>query len=563
MKFVKYFAVLALGLCAFASNSHAQTIQFIGGGSSAIAVEIGQAAASSALTNTPCVFTYGKTSSIVARDNRSAATIPFDAQGQIFVTWNKGAGADCGHPANPGVNIYSYMNLDSIIGDRCWFINDGSGSNGCVQIMTIAANTVGQSLLPGVTDTPFGIPALVIGALNNTHFNAIGTDVRPEDAKFESLRMFTPCGTPVWRQPFDQGLKETYGLGYQTVTTGVGTPVLSTFSTGSFPVLDFNIAGNDPITALPVPNYGVYALGAQPMIIAVSPIGGTGIGAATDINRFTLSMFQQGVLDRSTDLFGPTTANGVSVLIREPLSGTFTTMEFSITNTAEFKASQEDNNCNGSGGVLTNPMLLASANSATGNGRRRVIGTGEMLKQLQTPKYGDTLGYFFWSSGNAAGLTNVKYLTVDGVDPIQNTYTNGVLPGSGGVGDPGLGAVTFKYLAQGDYAVWSPVRIVSSSPEPAGVSTLITAAQSSPLTSSDMIPLANLQVWHSHFPIPTLNIIYGANGTTINTAGDLCNSASALVEYGGDAGGATIGRQSNQDFCSDYSNPTGLVNKTN
>ena len=206
MKFAKYMAVLVLGLCAFASNSHAQT-KFVGGGSSAIALEIGQAAATSPLTNTPCVWTQGKNAAIVARDNRSAATIPFDAQGQIFVTWSAGAGT-CAAPANPGVTIYSYMNLDSVIGDRCYFINDGSGTTGCVQVMTIAANTLGQSLLPGVTDTAGGIPAFIIAALNGTHYNYIGTDVRPEDAKFASLRMFTSCGTAVFRQPFDLGLKE-------------------------------------------------------------------------------------------------------------------------------------------------------------------------------------------------------------------------------------------------------------------------------------------------------------------------------------------------------------------
>jgi len=559
MKFVKYLAVLALGLCAFASNSHAQTA-FIGGGSSAIALEIGQAAATSALTNTPCVWTQGKTASIVARDNRSAATIPFDSQGQIFVTWNKGAGVDCNHPANPGVVIYSYMNLDSVIGDRCYFINDGSGSTGCLQVMTIAANTAGQSLLPGITDSTGGIPAFIISALNNAHFTYIGTDVRPEDAKFASLRMFTPCGTPVWRQPFDQGERENYGLGYQTVTTGVGTPVLSTFSTASFPVLDFNITGTDPITSLAVPSYGVYAVGAQPMMIAVSPIGGTGIGAATDINGFTLALFQQGVLGRSTDLFGPTTTNPVDTLIREPLSGTYNTMEFSIPNTSQFHTQQEDQNCNGSGGTLTNPLLLQSTNGAIVAARRRVIGTGEMVKQLQLATFGDTLGYFFWSSANATGLTNVKYLTVNGVDPIQDTYTGGVLPGNGGVP---LTNVTFKWLNMGDYAIWSPVRIVSATPEPAGIANLITAAQTAPLTSVDMIPLSNLKVWKSHFSIPAINIVYGANGTTISSANDLCNSAGALAEFGGDAGGASIGKQSNLDFCADYGNVTGLVNKTN
>jgi len=43
----------------------------------------------------------------------------------------------------------------------------------------------------------------------------------------------------------------------------------------------------------------------------------------------------------------------------------------------------------------------------------------------------DTLGYFFWSAGNASAFTatNGKYLTVNGVDPLLNAYTDGVFPG--------------------------------------------------------------------------------------------------------------------------------------
>ena len=44
MKFAKYLLVLTIALCAIASVSNAQSIQVLGGGSSALFLELGQAA---------------------------------------------------------------------------------------------------------------------------------------------------------------------------------------------------------------------------------------------------------------------------------------------------------------------------------------------------------------------------------------------------------------------------------------------------------------------------------------------------------------------------------------
>jgi hypothetical protein len=372
--------------------------------------------------------------------------------------------------------------------------------------------------------------------------------------------MFTACGTPVNRQPFDQGLRQTSGLGYQTGTPGVGVPIQSSFSTSVSNVLDFNITGNDPITSKPVPAYTVSAVGAQPVVVVVSPAGGTGIGAATDINGFTLTLFMQGVLGRSTDLFGPTTTNPVTTLIREPLSGTYNTMEFSIPNSSQFHGSQDQDNCSGTS-VFANPMTLQSTNGQILAFRKRVIGTSEMITQL-TSAGSDTLGYFFWGAANASTFTNTngKYLTVNGVDPIQDTYTGGVLPN---VTNGNLGNVTFKWLNMGDYPIWSALRLVSTSPTPAGVTNLIAAAQTLNSTQHDFITLANLKVWHSHYYLPAIGSGVSANGNTINTANDLCNAPGALAEFGGDAGGANTLKQANLDFCADFGNINGLINKAN
>jgi hypothetical protein len=550
MKFMKHMLVLAIALCATASVSRAQaTIQFLGGGSSALFLELGQAAQSSASTSTPCVWTQKSAASVLARDDRTSPTT--DEQGNIWITWGHGTGT-CAAPAG-AFNVYSYMQLDSVVGDKCYFLVSSTGASGCIQILTVAAGTAGANLLGTGFGPDTAIPAAVISAVNGQRYFVIGTDIRPEDAKFASKRMFTTCGTALTREPFQSTTYSTAGLGYQTSTTGVGTPVKSFFSTKKFNVIDFNIGGSDPITGKAVRAYNVTTVGAQPIVVAVSPVpaGGTSIGAATDINAETLAEFMDGTTGSTTDLQGPTTAAGVTVLLREPLSGTYNTIEYSIPNSVEFRTSEDANNCLGTV-VNSNPLDLASASGkVAGAARKRVIGTGEMVAELQAAST-PSLGYFFWSAGNAAAFTatNGKYLTVNGVDPIANSYsvTNGVFPTSAA---GTLANVTFKNLAAGDYAIWSALRLVSTTPTPAGVTNLVNGAQTLNSTQHDFVTLASLKIWHSHFTINSVGVSTAANG--------LCSAKEA----GGDAGGATIQGNKDRDYCTDFGVTTGILNKNN
>jgi hypothetical protein len=581
MKYMKYLLVLALAMCATVSHANAQaSIQLLGGGSSALFVELGQAAFNQAGAGA-CLWTLGGNSNVLARDARTSPAT--DEQGNIWVVWTPGTGT-CSAPAG-SYNVSSYMSLDSTIGNRCYFEVDSSGTPGCVQVMTIAAGTAGANKLcyPSATtctsfgDTAGGIPASVISALNGQHFFMAGTDILPLDAKYATYRMLQPCGQAINRQAFDQILRQAYGLGYGTGTTGVGTNVQSSYSTAQFHVLDFNVTGNDPInTAQAVPAFTVTTVGAQPIVVAVGPndTTGTGLNLATDIPSYVLMNFYNGSLGRASDLLSSTSTAiqpwAVTTLVREPLSGTYNVFEWSLINNSQFHDSQDAYNCSSTGGVFANPMTLTSINGKFANGggqlayRKRVIGTGEMVTQLNNATDTDNrLGYFFWSAGNAAGKTNVKYLTVNGVDPLLNSYSNGTLPGSGGPGDPGLSAVSFKSLNAGDYPAWSALRLVSRSPYTAAVSNLVSALQSLNTTQRDMITLANLNIWHSHYYLPAIGSNSSANGATISTANDLCNTPGALAETGGDAGGATILKQANNDFCQDFAVTTGLINKTN
>src|SRR5262249_24662198 len=309
-------------------------------------------------------------------------------RGNIWVAWSKGDGVSptCAAPTG-NLDVYVYLQLDSVVGDRCYFLVDAGGVSGCQLIFNFAGGTGGDNRIAGLTDT--AIPGSVVTAIQNQRFNWAGTDVRPEDAKFATVRMFTPCNALIPRQFFNQDSYFTSGLGYQTATPHIGTDIQEDPSSGTavFHVLDFNIFGNDPQnTSQPVPAFQTFSIGAQPIIVGVSPTSDTaGIGGATDINGFTLSLYFQGVLGRTTAMFCPSATKRGDVFVREPLSGTYNTFENSIPNGTQYHGSQDFANCNGAGTVAQNPMGTGAGTGfnigvpAIGGvtpGRHRAIGTG-------------------------------------------------------------------------------------------------------------------------------------------------------------------------------------------
>jgi hypothetical protein len=179
-----------------------------------------------------------------------------------------------------------------------------------------------------------------------------------------------------------------------------------------------------------------------------------------------------------------------------------------------------------------------------------------------------TLGYFFWSAGNAKPLTNVKYLLLNGIDPLlaDNSYSHGgILPGSGGAygafTDPGLGAVTFAGLNAGDYAIWSALRIVSPPSDPGTADILNQLNLNVNGTQHDYIAPSAMNIWHSHFFIngEASAIPFTANGPSVGTT-VLCAGGSA--EQGGDVGGSTLLVINNKNFCADFASTQGKLNLT-
>jgi hypothetical protein len=588
MKFMKYVIALAIMLCATANVSHAAgsgTIVFLGTGSSALFVELGQAAASLSDTVDPssahCYWTKNDSSgNVAARDDRPgipSGTAHTDEIGKIWIAWGSSTGGTCAAPVAP-YNVYALMSLDSVIGDRCYFMVSAGGA-GCIQVLTEAADTPGASpSLLGSAFTDSTLPLDVINTLNGARMQEAATDIRPEDAKFASARMFVACGSPFTRNPYIQTSYQTAGLGYQTGTAGVGVDIKSWTNPGTvFHVYDFNISGNDPLSGVALgsrASYAVSVVGAQPIIVVVSPNDGVAgrLASANDIMFSTLSEYMFGGYGRTSDLTGDTThEHPVTALIREPLSGTYNVFEYSVPNSNEFKTSQDVNNCSGAN-VNSNPLHLNSANGfVAGAFRERALGTGQVLSALKAAST-DTIGYFFWSAGNGSGFTptNGKYLTVNGVDPLLDSYgmslgvpyNPGEIPQSGGVAPhPPLTAITFKNLNLGDYAIWSALRIVSPSPVPAGVSNLILGAQSVSATAPDFIPLSALKVWKSHYNMFAIGVTNNNNGNTVNpvTPNDLCPGSAG--EGGGDAGAMTISIHGNADFCTDFFTPIGINDK--
>jgi hypothetical protein len=592
MKFAKYLVTLAFALFAITSATMAQngTVMFLGGGSSALFNEMGQASQKISDSNgaVSCLWSYAKTTSpsgtpyIAANDGRSG--INLDENGTIWIAWGAGSGT-CSAPVAP-FSIYAYISLDSVVGDRCYFATDASGTPGCTLKLQNTTGVAGTSQVLGVTDTTgvAQLPTTVVTPLAGAHFFVAGTDIRPEDAQFVIQRAFTPCNQYMPRQYFNNASYYIFGLGYEqngNANLGLAIQGNSNYGAGSFNVVNFNITGTDPISGNSVPSFTVSTVGAQPLIVAASPTTDGNVATFSDINGFTLTLFLQGVLGRTSDFYGAPSdtstnpaAEAVTTILREPLSGTYNTMEFSIPDGTQYHASQEYSNCNSSGTVLQQALGLSSANGNVGQ-RVRAIGTGNVTKYLRlatTP----TLGYFFWSAGNvgagsATPLANVKYLKVNGIDPLLNQdatgYTyNGVLPGTGATGDPGLGAVTFSQLYRGNYPIWSALRIVTPTTGNGvnGVAAMLTALHTLDSTQNDYIPVNSMTAWHSHFVLngnPTLITNGAANGATVG-GGTTTLCAGGNAEAGGDAGGTSVLVINNVHFCKDYGNPQGLLNKT-
>src|SRR5580692_1740051 len=378
-------------------------------------------------------------------DNRGTGLLE---TGNVWIVWN--------NSTNPTI-VCSYIAVDSIIGQQLFFASPASTFN-----ILFPAGTAGDNLIPTLTDTP--IPQAVINVLQGKAFNAAPTDIRPEDALFEETRVLAPLDTVHYN-----------GLGYGPGP--VGTPILSAFSSKSSTPALYALSGTDPITGQTVPAHATLDVGVQVVMAIVNAEQGSAqnsghFGDSTsffNVNRRDLTLAQNGGYAYTKDLTSVPGQGTVplNVITREPLSGTFTAIEFNIPRNLETSSTQElgVNPATGQGTTCPSAPCGNPLNLSNGGGFRwRAISNGEELSELESAATGDSIGYGFWSVGNFAGQSpNVRYLAVDGVDPINLNYIDGTFPTCTA---PCPGIVSFANVSSGSYPIWNVLRVVSHAPTP-------------------------------------------------------------------------------------------------
>ena len=488
MKVFKYVAATAgaaallTGITAHAANQ----IVFAGSGSSALFNQFAQGAhTSSGASNN----WSGSGKAFVADPNAPSE------KGNIWVVWDNGA------PNNR--RIWLDVSVDSTVGNRAFFNNDTLVLDSSVNTSLAGANLVsGQP-----TDST--LPADVIASINGVTFDAGLTDIRPEDALVATARAF------------NLGYSNTSGNGIKDSLGGQAYPVR--FSLGSR-------------------SYATTSIGAVPVLVFVNSGSGSALTNVTNINRFTLGKILDGTFTRTSDLDATATltSQNLTAFIREPLSGTYNTMEFCIPSSLEVKSSQES-------GVSSNPLNDAGITFSSGSvtngasstgGRVRVIGTGALVKAVNTAV--NSIGYGFWSTSTFANASNTRYLTVEGADPLLPSYTGGVYPGAGNV--------TFSNIQNGGYPIWSVVRIVADPNDNNAAD--VTALVNNVLgiaAGADFVRASDLKVFRSHRKTSLSAAQNG--GTAVSIPAN--NGVVSANETGSDVGGAVFVKNNDLGYNTD------------
>ena len=462
--------------------------------------------------------------------------------------------------------------VDSVVGNRAFFAN-------ATVKLDEASGTADGNIVP-LLGAGESLPAAVLDLINGlspyttpVKLNVAMSDIRPEDAKFATIRALETAGT---RIPLDRFT----GLGYGP--SAIGTPVYSSQSTKQANVVDYTINGPDPVTGTGSPrSYSVVSIGAAPVMVIANQTqtgsGHLGDGNYTSIDSWVLQNYLTGTythIRQMAHVSGESDAP-IHMFQREPISGTFNTMEYCValrrdiylTYNGPGTIGQETgvNPASTSGcppGSFTPPCTTENGNpfyhvttsgGATNATRARVIGTGEMISTVNSTA--DGFGYAFWSFANFQGKANLKYLAVDGVDPLYS----GPAANPGGVGflpqcSTSGGVVTscpilsFPNIANGGYPIWSVYREIYDPTDSTvywnAVPLYARAAASTLL--SDFVPSTQLSVFRSHF-----HQIVITNCTTNCDQAPNNGYKSGVPETGGDVGGAVLTIQSELDYIND------------
>jgi hypothetical protein len=260
------------------------------------------------------------------------------------------------------------------------------------------------------------------------YFNAGMTDIRPEDALYATTRALSSI-------PSAGGLT---GLGYNNPNCLAGTegaptanqqgcPVADSFGQGKlFNVVTFGLT-KDPITEATPPKYQTLQTGAAPVVVFVSNNDTSGNPLAfsstytdsssnshytfTDINRAVLAKVFDSTITCTGDLLPGTPAAGnnvydngftagpppggglpIQVVVREPLSGTYNTFEFTAVRTLGASS-------NGLTAKPTSTAWVSDADSGQEFSASKVTGAPEGTVYANDP------GFSFGTGGCPTGVT--------------------------------------------------------------------------------------------------------------------------------------------------------------
>ena len=522
-------ALLSAALLNLAPQLHAQiTVKVVLAGSSALWQSMALAAYKGGACvsggTAPCFHYTAKNFNLI--DSRPTAKGGANAvdPGNLWVVWDSNS---------TSTNVWAYIRVDSGVGDRCYF-----GQPRCtVSLPTVPApaNLIAQNLWgDNSPDTapPSAIVALLQGG--TLAVNAAATDIRPEDALFATCRANSALGG---------GVDGLAGLGYGTNASGVcptfgatlaklqGSDIQSAYpgSTSTAHILAFNLSGKDPFTGTAIPAATTTSVGASPVIFITSRQSSSLANATNITDAQAQLLFSGGNCDAGVlgGASGP-----IQVYLREPLSGTMNTTEFTNFRLVGSRLGSDSQEEGVNPGVPSgNPLNQVCASG--GGSRKRGIGTGEIVNN-GLKSITDSIGYIFFSYGNVSALTGVaKYLTLNGVDPLQSTYTGGTLP-TCTAPCPKAPGTSFPNLRNGTYRSWSVLRVVTDAAGTnlTNVSALVTVAQNDVnSTVPDFVPYKTTNGSDPGLSKEKYRSHYTQSGLLGN------NGLGGQTESGGDVGG--------------------------
>jgi hypothetical protein len=564
MQFKPKYALIGVAAMLLLAATQARA-QVVIAGSSALWLEAGQASYAAQ----GCAWDSGSNKYFTLNDVRGSLDI--SDSGAAWITWTPSTAGNC--TTYTSGTAVMYVNTDSTVGNRCFFARPEC----TVSVSSSVTTSLGGS--DTISSGQGDLPSAVLTGITGASVTVSATDIRPEDANFATERALTGCGYPVATG------SQYLGLGYANGGTIKGSTFQTNGSGSSFNVAEWSLMGTDPLSGDALPSdWTVTPVAATPVVVFVNPGNGSGLGSllVSNVTRTVLAGFLDGTYGRTADMipqqYVSSPVYGTVTYIREPLSGTFNTMEYNIPNSIEVQSSQEIGlaavnaaaniesypaiNCTGgttgqtnTWSAAQNPLNEKIVRGTVDSYRERAIGTGNEVKAVLATT--DSLGYAFWSSSNFASATSTtaKYLTVDGVDPIQEVWTDGSIPTSS---NNLLGDVTMAHVKDGSYPIWSVQRFVSL-PGTAGA-TAVTAlvkdmADFLSPSQPDFVPLSQLAVLRSHFSPPGVQYP-GNSGTPANQT-----LGSTITESGGDVGGLILTLQSEGDYNADEGVSTGNVGR--